>query len=104
MNTIILQAATSGSGGGTSQMILLIGMMVIFYVFMILPQTRKRKKQAAFVQSISTGTKIVTNSGIHGKISKRDDSTVLIELEDGQKMKIERSAISMDLTEALNKA
>ena len=99
---IILQAA-AGESGGMGSWGLMLGMIAIFYVFMILPQMRKRKKQNAFVQSISTGDKIVTASGIHGKISKLDDTTLIIELEDKQKMKIERSAISMEMTEGLNK-
>lgn len=98
---IILQAAAP-EGGGFGTWPLMLGMIAIFYVFMILPQMRKRKKQNAFIQSISNGDKIVTNSGIHGKVSKLDDTTAIIELEDKQKMKIERSSISMDMSAALN--
>ena len=100
---ILLQAAADGEGQSFFQKWgLLLGMVAIFYVFMILPQMRKRKKQNAFTQTITTGSKIVTASGIHGKISKLDDTTAIIELEDGHKMKIERSAISMEMSKALN--
>ncbi len=81
---------------------LMLGMIAIFYVFMILPQMRKRKKQNAFIKSIGAGDKIVTSSGIHGKISRLDETTAIIELEDKQKMKIERTAISMEMSQALN--
>ncbi len=97
--TILLQAAPAGGGFGTWP--LMLGMIAIFYVFMILPQMRKRKKQTAFTKSIGVGDKIVTSSGIHGKITKLDDTTAVIELEESQKMKIERSAISMDMSQAL---
>ena len=101
LNYILLQAAPQGGGFGSWG--LMLGMIAIFYVFMILPQMRKRKKQNAFIQSIGTGDRIVTSSGIHGKITKLDETTAVIELEDKQKMKIERSAISMEMSEALNK-
>lgn len=99
-NIILQSAAPSGGGFGTWP--LMLGMIAIFYVFMILPQMRKRKKQKAFTESITTGAKIITSSGIHGKISKLDDATAIIELEDGHKMKIERSTISMEMSQALD--
>ena len=96
----ILLQAEKPSGFGSWP--LMLGMVAIFYVFMILPQMRKRKKQNAFTQTITTGSKIVTSSGIHGKVSKLEDATAIIELEDGHKMKIERSSISMEMSQALN--
>jgi len=100
---IVLQVGTEQTEQGFfGKWGLMLGMIAIFYVFMILPQMRKRKKQTAFTQSIGTGDKIVTSSGIHGKITQLTDTTAIIELEDGHKMKIERSAISMDMSQALN--
>ena len=100
INYTILQAAPQG-GGGFGSWGLMLGMIAIFYVFMILPQMRKRKKQNAFTKEIGNGDKIVTSSGIHGKITKLSDTTAIVELEDGNKMKIERSSISMDMSQAL---
>ena len=77
-------------------------MFVVMFVFLILPQQRKIKKEKEFESSLKVGDKIVTKSGIHGKIAELAESTVIVETMSG-KIKMERSAISLDMTNALNK-
>jgi len=49
--------------------------------------------------------KVVTIAGIHGIVNKvNDDSTIQIEVSPGSFMKIEKSAISLEWSEQLNKA
>ena len=70
--------------------------IVVFYFFMILPQTRKAKAQKKFRENIKVGDKIVTIGGIHGKIAEIADTTIIITVEAGVKLKIEKNAISVD--------
>lgn len=99
---ILLQAATPG--GGYSTIIIMGGMILVFYFFMIRPQAKKAKQQKTFINDLQKGDKIVTIAGIHGKINKvSDDGTLEMETSPGSYMKIERSAISMEWTTALNK-
>lgn len=94
----------AASGGNPLQQFLpLLLILVVFYVFMILPQTRKAKAQKKFREEIKKGDKIVNLAGIHGKIVEMGDSSLVIELEEGVKMRIEKSSISMEATMALNK-
>ena len=93
--TILLQAAKGGGLGGMLPMILIMG---VFFVFMILPQMRKQKKAKAFTSTLAKGNHIVTASGIHGKITKLNETNAIIELEDGHSMKIELAAVSMELS------
>ncbi|WP_435263639.1 preprotein translocase subunit YajC [Tenacibaculum sp. nBUS_03] len=76
--------------------LLLIG---VLYFFMIRPQMARQKKEKKFQVSIQKGTKVVTSSGIHGKIAEinEKDNTVSIETGAG-KIKFERSAISLELS------
>jgi len=90
---ILLQAA-----GKWSDFLPLVLIMAVFYVFMILPQMRKQKKQRSFLDSVNKGDKIVTTGGIHGKVAAINDTTFSIELEDGQRMKIEKAAVSFEMT------
>lgn len=94
--------APNGGGGGIGGFLPLILIMVVFYVFMILPQTRKAKAQKKFREELKKGDKIVNIAGIHGKIIDMDDTSIVIELEEGVKMRIEKSSISMEATKALN--
>ena len=66
---------------------------------MIRPQIKKQKNEKNFQSTIKKGSKVVTTSGIHGKIIDLIDSdnTCVIETSAG-KIKFERSAISMELS------
>lgn len=76
----------------------LILIIVVFYFFMIRPQLKKSKDQKKFRENIKVGDKIVTIGGIHGKISDVQDTTFMITVEGGVKLKIEKNAVSMDST------
>lgn len=72
--------------------------LAVLYFFMIRPQMNRQKKEKKFQSEIKKGAKIVTTSGIHGKISEiNNDGTIVVETGAG-KIKFERVAISMELT------
>jgi len=75
-------------------------MFVVIYLFMILPQQKKMKKEKEFETSLKVGDKIITKSGFHGKVVELADTTAVIETMSG-KLKIEKSAISMEMSAAL---
>ncbi|WP_300569591.1 preprotein translocase subunit YajC [Flavobacterium sp.] len=77
-------------------------MFVVIYFFMIRPQQARIKKEKEFEASLKVGDKIITKSGLHGKIAELAETTVVIETMSG-KLKLERSAISQEMSAALNK-
>ena len=77
-------------------------MFVVIYFFMIRPQQKRAKNEKEFENSLKVGDKIVTKSGLHGKIAELAETTIVIETMSG-KLKMERSAISMEMSAALNK-
>jgi preprotein translocase subunit YajC len=83
------------------QFIPLVLIIVVFYFFMIRPQLKKTKEQKKFRENIKVGDKIVTIGGIHGKISDVQDTTFMITVEGGVKLKIEKNAVSMDSSSLL---
>lgn len=102
--TYLLQATPSGGGMGGFQFIFLGLMILVFWLFFIRPQAKKAKNQKKFIEDLQKGDKIVTIAGIHGTINKvNEDGTLSIEISPGSYIKIEKSAISMDWTAALNK-
>lgn len=96
---------SGAAGGGGFQFIFLGLMILVFWLFFIRPQAKRAKNQKNFTENLQKGDKIVTIAGIHGTINKvNDDGTTLnIETSPGSYIKIEKSAISMDWTTALNK-
>jgi len=80
----------------------LLLMFVVVYLFMIRPQMKRQKQEKNFAKELKKGDKVVTKSGLHGKIlDLYDDGTCIIESGAG-KMKYERSAISMEMSAKLN--
>ncbi|MGP8215907.1 MAG: preprotein translocase subunit YajC [Bacteroidia bacterium] len=110
LNQILLMAPQAGSGAGASggsgmsfNLIFILLIFVVFYFFMIRPQMKKQKQQAKFKEEIKKGDKIITIGGVHGKIAEIGDKTFIIEVENGVRLKIEKSAVSMESTMALQK-
>jgi preprotein translocase subunit YajC len=77
-------------------------MFVVIYFFMIRPQQKRAKNEKEFENALKVGDKIITKSGLHGKVSELSETTVVIETMAG-KLKMERSAISMEMSATLNK-
>ena len=91
------------SEGLSGQLPFLLLMLVVFFFFIILPQQRRQKKEKNFMRDMKKGDRVITKSGIHGKIMELNDkdNTCIIETLAG-KLKIERSAISLELSAKLN--
>mgnify|MGYP004008158145 CR=1 FL=1 len=68
---IFLQADPAG---GFMSMLPILAMIVVFYFFVIRPQMNRQKKEKAVQQEMGKGTKVITSSGIHGKVVDLNDS------------------------------
>ncbi len=84
-----------------SQFLPMLLIIVVFYFFMIRPQMKKAKDHKKFVEELKKGDKVITTSGIHGKIVDLNDTTFLIEVESGTKIRFEKSSISLEASKAL---
>lgn len=100
MLTIFLQAAASGSPQSMMPTLMMIGLMFVgFYFLMIRPQMRKQKQEKNFQEALKPGAKVVTTSGMHGKIVSIVEDGVILETLSG-KLKFEKAAISREFTMA----
>lgn len=104
-NTFDMLLQAQPAGGGMMFPLLMVGMIVVMYFFMIRPQQKKAKEAKAFADQIKTGDKIVTTSGIHGRIIRDNnaDGTITVEIGRNTEITIERQAISMEMTKAMMK-
>ena len=96
---ILLQIPAEGADGGEGMMtqILMFGaIFLVFYLFMIRPQMKKQKEAKKFKESLVNGAKVVTIGGIHGKIVEVKDDIVTIEVEGGNRLKMDKNAISKE--------
>lgn len=88
---------------GISGFLPFIAMFVVVYFFMIAPQMKRAKQEKKFASELKRGDKVITKSGMHGKVVELNDkdNSCVIETLAG-KIKFERSAISMEMSKKLN--
>ncbi|MFN5459374.1 MAG: preprotein translocase subunit YajC [Bacteroidota bacterium] len=102
MYTMLNLLMTGGATSGWGQFIPLILIVVVFYFFMIRPQVKKQKEAKKFMENIKKGDKVVTIGGIHGKIHEVQEGAFIVEIADGVRVKVLKTALSMDGSVALN--
>ncbi len=77
----------------------LILVIVVFYFFMIRPQMKRQKELAAFRNSLQKGDKVVTTGGIYGKVLEIKDNTILLQVDDNVKIRVDKSAVVKDMSD-----
>lgn len=89
----ILMAPQGGDQNPLVSLWPLLLIIVVFYFFMIRPQVKRQKELRKYRENLQKGDKIVTTGGIYGKILNVDDQSVIIEVEDQSRIKIDKNAI-----------
>lgn len=89
--------------GEFGQFLPMIAIFAVAYFFMIRPQMKRAKDEKKFVSELKRGDRVITKSGLHGKIMDmgKNDNSVVIETMAG-KLKFDRSAISLEFSKKLN--
>ena len=103
MNYIILASEGGGFFADPMNMVLISAAMFVLYFFMLRPNKKKAKQAEAFMEELEKGTKVVTASGIHGKVNRINEETIDMEIAKNTIIKVERNAISIEMSTALNK-
>ena len=100
MNYLLMAQPAPGAEANPIMTFLpLILIIVVFYFFMIRPQMKKQKELANFRNSIAKGDKVVTTGGIYGKILELKDNTVLLQVDDNVKIRVDKAAIVKDMSD-----
>lgn len=92
------------SGGVDITFFLMMGaIFAIFYVLVIRPQQKKQREREAFLKTAAKGDEVVTQGGIHGRVSAVDNDVLEVEVARvrGEKVKLR---ISLNKVDQLTKA
>ena len=94
----LLQAASGTASGleAFSQFLFPLAIGLVLYFFMIRPQQKKASDAKRFRESLVKGARVVTIGGLHGQIVEISDSTVLLEVERGVRMRFDRTAVARE--------
>ncbi|QED37714.1 preprotein translocase subunit YajC [Antarcticibacterium arcticum] len=81
----------------------IILMFLVVYFFMIRPQMKRAKQEKNFAAELKRGDRIITKSGMHGKIIDFSEKNNAVIIETGAgKITFDRSSISMEMSKKLN--
>ena len=87
--------AAGGAGGALGSFIPLILIFAIMYFLLIRPQQKKQKEHAAMVAALRRGDQVITQGGLHGKVTKvKDDNEIEVEIATGVKVRVVQSTIA----------
>jgi len=99
---VLLMAPKDGENPLVSLLPLVL-IIVVFYFFMIRPQMKKQKDLRKFRETIKNGDKILTIGGIYGKVVETSEKTVIIEVENKMRLKIDKTALAIDSSDLVVK-
>ena len=103
MNYILMaQPQQGGEANPLMTFLPLILIIVVFYFFMIRPQMKRQKELRKFRESLQKGDAVVTTGGIYGKIAEIKETTVLLQVDEGVKLKVDKSAVIKDMADVAN--
>ena len=95
INHIILMAPAGGEGGGMTSTLIMFGLIILIFYFMILrPQQKRQKDRQKLLDSVQKGDKVVTTGGMHVNVIGVEDKTLLVQIADNVKVKIDRTAVA----------
>ena len=99
--TILMAQPNQGEGPGLMSNIILFGSIILIFYFMIIrPQQKRAKERQKLIDSMKKGDKVITSGGMYGTIAGLDEKTVLVEIADKIKVKLDRSAIATIISES----
>jgi len=102
--TFFLQAQAAGAnaqtGGNMGFLLMIVLIFVVMYLFMIRPQQKKQKEVEKFRQGLKKGDKVVTVGGIYGTVAEVKETTLLLEIDQNVKIKVDKASVVKDFTDA----
>jgi len=93
--SILLQAAAPAAGGVSSYsgILMMVLIFVVFYFFMIRPQSKRQKEIKKQREAMQVGDKVVTSGGIYGKVKEIKETTVVVEIAENVRIKIDKNSV-----------
>ena len=95
----LLQAAPAAQGSGLSMWIMLALIFVVMWFFMIRPQRKQQKELENFRNALQKGDKVVTIGAIFGTVAEIKEDSVLIEVDNGVKIRVSKQALVKDFSD-----
>jgi preprotein translocase subunit YajC len=91
--SILLQAPAAGGASNYTGILMMVLIFVVFYFFMIRPQQKRQKEIKKQRDAMQAGDKVVTSGGIYGKVKEIKDTTVIVEIAENVRIKVDKNSV-----------
>jgi len=100
LNVLAQSAPASGGPGGIlgSPMFMILAMVGIMYFLVIRPQSKKAKDHQKMLSELKKGDDVTTQGGIIGKITGITDGELVLQVQEGVRLRVLRSAVQNKYT------
>ncbi|MCU0453980.1 MAG: preprotein translocase subunit YajC [Bacteroidetes bacterium] len=99
--TLLLMAPQGQEGPSLISNLILFGSIIaIFYFMIIRPQQKREKERQSMLSALKKGDKVVTAGGLHGSVVGIEEKTLLVQIADNVKVKVERGSVTTIVKEA----
>jgi preprotein translocase subunit YajC len=75
-------------------MMLLPIIFLVFYLLLIRPQQKRAKEAQKMLSELKKGDEVVTSSGIIGRISGVKDNEIILQIQEGVRIRMQKSAVT----------
>jgi len=96
------QTAATGTSPTIFNFAPIILIFIIFYFLVFRPQKKSQNEHAEMLKTLSKNDEVVTTSGIHGTIVNVKDETVIVRVDDGVKLEMDKAAVTKVKKKAKN--
>ena len=94
---ILIQAVGAAGGMGDNPILQFLPLLLLLpamYFFMIRPQGQRAKKQQAMLAAIKRNDTVVLSSGLIGKVTRVEDTEVMLEIATGVNVRVVKAMIT----------
>ncbi|TDI72383.1 MAG: preprotein translocase subunit YajC [Bacteroidetes bacterium] len=90
----LAMAAPGGDTNPIAMFLPLVLIFIVFYIFIIRPQKKKEDTRKKMIEAVKKNNRVITIGGVHGTVTQVDETSVLVQVDNNTKLRIEKSALS----------
>ena len=94
MHFLFIGPPAGGEGSPFTPFLFMAAIFAVFYFLLIRPQKKKESDRKKMINELKKGDNIITVGGLYGKVVSVEDTSVLAQVDEGTKVRIDKTAIS----------
>jgi preprotein translocase subunit YajC len=87
-------AAAPGQSSPLMGLLFPVVLLGLMFFLMIWPQMKRQKEHRQMLEKLAKGDEVITNGGIAGRVEGIGENFIEVEIADGVKVKLQKSAIA----------